>query len=89
MNTSAGNALYQRKPTAAPISAAPMIARSSLVRLRWAGFELERTYETTIIAVYVNKRDDSGAGGEPVDAVGEVRRVRRAGDDHEEERVPP
>ena len=29
MKTSAGKALYQRKPTAAPISAAPTIARSS------------------------------------------------------------
>ena len=34
MITSAGKALNQRNPTAAPISAAPTIARSSFVRLR-------------------------------------------------------
>ena len=52
MNTSAGNALYQRKPIAAPTSAAPMIARSRSVRLRWPT-EPERTNETTFIVVNV------------------------------------
>ena len=52
MNTSAGNALYQRKPIAAPTSAAPMIARSRSVRFR-CPMEPERTNETTFIAMNV------------------------------------
>ena len=35
MKTSAGNALNQRKPIAAPISAAPMNAASRRVSIRW------------------------------------------------------
>ena len=35
LKTSAGNALNQRKPTAAPISAAPMNAASSRFVIRW------------------------------------------------------
>jgi hypothetical protein len=35
MNTSAGKALNQRNPTAAPISAAPMNAMSRRLSMRW------------------------------------------------------
>ena len=52
MNTSAGNALYQRKPIAPPISAAPMIARSSFVSKRWFGGP-DRIQAITFIAVNV------------------------------------
>ena len=55
MITSAGNALYQRNPTMPPMSAAPMMARSSFVRLRCDGIGLERTYDTTIIAMKVKR----------------------------------
>src|SRR3954453_2867423 len=53
MITSAGNALYQRKPMVAPISAAPTIARSSLLSKRPPGLP-ERMYVTTEIAVSVS-----------------------------------
>ena len=52
MNTSAGKALYQRKPIAPPISAAPKIARSSFVSKRCPGAP-ERIQAITAIAVNV------------------------------------
>ena len=54
MKTSAGTALYQRNPTAAPISAAPTIARSSLDRFRSSGLRLDRMKSRTAIVVNVN-----------------------------------
>ena len=52
MITSAGNALYQRNPIVAPISAAPTMARSSRLSKRPPGLP-ERMYVTTEIAVNV------------------------------------
>ena len=52
MNTSAGQALYQRNPIAAPISAAAAIPRSSFVSKRWPGGP-ERIHEITIIEAKV------------------------------------
>ena len=52
MNTSAGQALYQRNPIAPPISAAAMIPRSSFVSKRCPGVP-ERIHEITIIAANV------------------------------------
>ena len=52
MKTSAGNALYQRNPTPAPISAAPTSARSSFVSKRWPG-RPERIQAITFIAAKV------------------------------------
>ena len=84
MNTSAGKALYQRKPIEAPISAAARIARSSCedraladvagADVRDHGDRRER-----------EQRDDPGARGEAVDPVREVRTVGGARDDQEEE----
>src|SRR3989441_2418291 len=54
MITSAGKALYQRKPIAAPISAAPTMARSRRLSKRPPGFP-ERMYVTTEIAVKVSR----------------------------------
>src|ERR671924_186727 len=54
MKTSAGKALYQRKPIAPPTSAAPRIARSSFVSTRWPGGP-ERMYLMTFIAVNVKR----------------------------------
>ena len=53
MNTSAGKALYQRKPIAPPISAAPTIARSSFVGAPVTGARAERMYVRTAIVVNV------------------------------------
>ena len=67
MNTSAGKALYQRKPIAPPISAAPMIARSSFVSKRWPGGARADPGDH-VHRREGEERDDPRAGGEPVDA---------------------
>ena len=54
MITSAGKALYQRKPIAPPISAAPRIARSSAEASRCSVGGAERMHVKTFIAVNVN-----------------------------------
>ena len=69
MNTSAGKALYQRKPIAAPISAAPTIARSTAAMLSTPRCP-PRTNVSTIIAVNVKSAIDADAGREAVDPVG-------------------
>ena len=53
MKTSAGKALYQRKPIAPPVMAAPRIARSSADGSRSAGVAPERIHVTTSMAVKV------------------------------------
>src|SRR5581483_2024497 len=52
MNTSAGQALYQRKPMIAPISAAPRMARSRYFWSRWPGAP-DRIHAMTAMAVKV------------------------------------
>ena len=53
MKTSAGKALYQRKPIAPPVSAAPRIARSRAEASRSSVARAERIHVTTFIAVNV------------------------------------
>src|SRR5207249_3727857 len=66
MITSAGQALYQRNPIAAPISAAATIARSSFVSNRWPG-RPDRIQAMTFIAANVNNAMiPVGAPGPPV-----------------------
>ena len=86
MKSSAGKALYQRNPIAAPISAAARIARSSRKAVR--GPDVTRPD----VADHVDREereqsDDPDPRREPVEAVGQVGAVRRAGDDEEEEGV--
>ena len=88
MKTSAGKALYQRKPIAPPISAAPRIARSSYVSSRGGPAAPERIHAITVIAVNVKRAMIPVPGGEAVEPVGEVHAVRGAGDHEEEQHVP-
>ena len=87
MNTSAGNALYQRNPISPPISAA-RDEREVELRFEAVAGRPERIHAITLIGAEGEERDDPGARGEAVETVGQVDAVRGAGDDEEEQPVP-
>src|SRR4051812_14314187 len=65
MMTSAGNALYQRKPIAAPAGGVPRMGRAGRGRGGGGGSADARTYETTLSAVNVKMGGSGGAAGGP------------------------